>query len=69
MPDVARSSRTVRTADELLDEARSATADWSIGELTAEGIRKAVRTSPAKARVLRETLRAERSAGTDEAAA
>ncbi|WP_405680731.1 DUF2637 domain-containing protein [Streptomyces sp. NBC_01238] len=62
VPDVARSSRPVRTADELLDEARSATADWSIGELTAEGIRKAVRTSPAKARVLRETLRAERSA-------
>lgn len=69
VPDVARSSRPVRTADELLDEARSATADWSIGELTAEGIRKAVRTSPAKARVLRETLRAERAASSDEAAA
>ncbi|MFG2218282.1 hypothetical protein ACGFN1_26030 [Streptomyces sp. NPDC048685] len=69
VPDVARSSRPVRTADELLDEARSATADWSIGDLTAEGIRKAVRTSPAKARVLRETLRAERAASSDEAAA
>ncbi|MEU0830492.1 DUF2637 domain-containing protein [Streptomyces sp. NPDC005969] len=62
VPDVARSSRPVRTADELLAEARSATADWSLEELTAEGIRKAVRTSPAKARVLRETLRAERAA-------
>lgn len=72
VPDAARTPRRTRSDAELLDEARSATADWSIGELTAEGIRKAVRTSPAKARVLRETLRAERSAdvpATDEAAA
>ncbi|MFE9395714.1 DUF2637 domain-containing protein [Streptomyces flavidovirens] len=69
VPAVARSARPVRTADELLDEARSATADWPVGDLTAEGIRKAVRTSPAKARVLRETLRAERTAGPDEAVA
>ncbi|WP_405811215.1 DUF2637 domain-containing protein [Streptomyces sp. NBC_01520] len=69
VPDIARSARPVRTADELLDEARSATADWPVGELTAEAIRKAVRTSAAKARVLRETLRAERTAGADEAAA
>lgn len=71
VPDVARSSRPNRTADQLLTEARTATADWTDRELTAEGIRKAVRTSPAKARVLRETLRAEReqSAGAAEAAA
>ncbi|BAG19722.1 MULTISPECIES: DUF2637 domain-containing protein [Streptomyces] len=71
VPDVARSSRPNRTADQLLTEARTATADWTDRELTAEGIRKAVRTSPAKARVLRETLRAERgqSAGTGEAVA
>ncbi|MFH9195899.1 DUF2637 domain-containing protein [Streptomyces anulatus] len=71
IPEVARSSRPNRTADQLLIEAREATADWSDRELTAEGIRRAVRTSPAKARVLRETLRAEReqSAGTGEAAA
>ncbi|MEV6472977.1 DUF2637 domain-containing protein [Streptomyces sp. NPDC051657] len=71
IPEVARSSRPARTADQLLIEARSATADWTDRELTAEGIRKAVRTSPAKARVLRETLRAERepSADTGEAAA
>ncbi|MCX5159979.1 DUF2637 domain-containing protein [Streptomyces sp. NBC_00264] len=61
VPDAARSSRPVRTAEQLLDEARSATDDWSTKELTAEGIRKAVHTSPAKARVLRETLRAERA--------
>ncbi|MER6231419.1 DUF2637 domain-containing protein [Streptomyces sp. NPDC001725] len=61
VPDAARTPRPVRTADELLDEARSATADWPDTDLTAEGIRKAVRTSAAKARVLRETLRAERT--------
>ncbi|MFJ2476359.1 DUF2637 domain-containing protein [Streptomyces sp. NPDC087659] len=61
VPVVARSSRPVRTAEELLIEAREATAGWAIEKLTAEGIRKAVRTSPAKARVLRETLRVERS--------
>jgi hypothetical protein len=60
VPEAARSSRPVRTAEELLIEAREATAGWSVEELTAEGIRKAVRTSPAKARVLRETLRGER---------
>lgn len=62
VPAVARSSRPARTAEQLLDEARTATADWSTRDLTAEGIRKAVHTSPAKARVLRETLRGERSA-------
>lgn len=62
VPDAARSPRPVRTAEQLLDEARSATADWPAENLTAEAIRKEVRTSPAKARVLRETLRAERAA-------
>ncbi|WP_179280741.1 hypothetical protein [Streptomyces sp. 2R] len=71
VPAAARSSRPVRTADELLTEARKVTAEWSDRELTAEGIRKAVHTSPAKARVLRDTLRAEReqAAGPGEAAA
>ncbi|MFF7675717.1 DUF2637 domain-containing protein [Actinacidiphila glaucinigra] len=63
VPEVARTPRPVRTADELLIEARKATAGWPIEDLTAEGIRRAVRTSPAKARVLRETLRAERTNG------
>ncbi|MFF6930830.1 DUF2637 domain-containing protein [Streptomyces californicus] len=61
VPAVARSTRPARTADELLTEARKAATDWSDRELTAEGIRRAVRTSPAKARVLRDTLRAERA--------
>ncbi|MFH8372000.1 DUF2637 domain-containing protein [Streptomyces cyaneofuscatus] len=62
VPDAARSARPARTAEQLLTEARSATADWPVKELTAEGIRRAVRTSPVKARELRETLRAERAA-------
>ncbi|MYQ42106.1 hypothetical protein B046DRAFT_02306 [Streptomyces sp. LamerLS-316] len=69
VPQAARSTRPARTAEQLLIEARTATANWSIDDLTAEGIRKAVHTSPAKARVLRETLRAERTPAPDEAAA
>ncbi|WP_097866511.1 DUF2637 domain-containing protein [Streptomyces sp. rh34] len=71
VPEVARSTRPARTAEQLLIEARTAAADWSDRELTAEGIRRAVHTSPAKARVLRDTLRAEReqAAGAGEAAA
>ncbi|WP_030338991.1 DUF2637 domain-containing protein [Streptomyces californicus] len=69
VPAVARSTRPARTPDELLTEAREVAADWSDRELTAEGIRRAVHTSPAKARVLRDTLRAERAAGSGEAAA
>ena len=61
VPEAARTPRSIRTPDQLLAEARAATAGWSDGELTAEGIRKAVHTSPAKARVLRDTLRAERT--------
>ncbi|MFG3354241.1 conjugal transfer protein [Streptomyces sp. NPDC048001] len=60
LPEAARSPRPKRTADELLAEARKATADWPDARLTAEGIRRQVRTSPANARTLRDTLRAER---------
>ncbi|GHE65850.1 DUF2637 domain-containing protein [Streptomyces vinaceus] len=62
VPEVARSARPVRTPEELLAEARSITEAWSIEDLTGERIRKALRTSPAKARMLRETLKAERAA-------
>ncbi|MHC0431484.1 conjugal transfer protein [Streptomyces sp. O3] len=61
VPDVARSPRPKRTAAQLLDEARTATATWPTGKLTAEGIRRAVHTSPKNARMLREALRAERA--------
>ncbi|MEU9444531.1 DUF2637 domain-containing protein [Streptomyces sp. NPDC048304] len=60
VPEVARTPRPKRTPDELLDEARKATADWPDTRLTAEGIRREVRTSPANARTLRDALRAER---------
>ncbi|MFF7226223.1 DUF2637 domain-containing protein [Streptomyces massasporeus] len=60
VPEVARTPRPKRSPDELLDEARKVTADWPDTKLTAEGIRREVRTSPANARTLRDTLRAER---------
>ncbi|MFJ9577883.1 DUF2637 domain-containing protein [Streptomyces sp. NPDC101191] len=62
VPDAARSTRPRRTAEELLSEARRVTESWPVDQLTAEGIRKALRTSPDKARTLRDTLRAERAA-------
>ncbi|MFF0091383.1 conjugal transfer protein [Streptomyces canus] len=61
VPDAARSPRPKRTPDQLLAEARTATADWPDAKVTAEGIRRAVRTSPANARMLRDTLLAERA--------
>ncbi|WP_406303804.1 DUF2637 domain-containing protein [Streptomyces sp. NBC_00885] len=62
VPDAARTPRPTRTPEQLLSEARSVTVDWSDKQLTAEGIRKSVRTSADKARGLRDTLRAERAA-------
>ncbi|MEU6891544.1 conjugal transfer protein [Streptomyces sp. NPDC046557] len=69
VPQSARTPRPTRTPDELLTEARSLTADWSDAELTAEAIRKAVRTSSANGRTLRDTLKAERSESGDGAEA
>ncbi|MFE1894565.1 DUF2637 domain-containing protein [Streptomyces yangpuensis] len=60
VPVAARSSRPVRSEAELLAEARSLTESWPVEKLTGEGIRKALHTSAAKARVVRETLKAER---------
>ncbi|WP_369234732.1 DUF2637 domain-containing protein [Streptomyces sp. R21] len=61
VPDVARSPRPKRTAAQLLDEARTATAGWRDTQITAEGIRREIHTSPANARTLRDTLLAERA--------
>ncbi|MFI7011686.1 DNA-directed RNA polymerase I subunit RPA34 [Streptomyces sp. NPDC050145] len=69
VPEAARSPKPKRTPKELLKEARKATKEWPDKKLTAEGIRRAVHTSPANARMLRETLRAERAAGSGEAVA
>ncbi|MGW2525290.1 conjugal transfer protein [Streptomyces sp. NPDC001617] len=68
IPEVARSPRPKRTADQLLAEARTATAEWPDGRITAEGIRREVRTSPANARMLRDTILAERAADGGKAA-
>lgn len=69
VPQSARTPRPTRTPDELLAEARSVTADWSDAELTAEAIRKAVRTSSANGRTLRDALKAERAVPDDAAEA
>ncbi|MGC9381533.1 DUF2637 domain-containing protein [Streptomyces sp. MH13] len=68
VPVVAKSTRPKRTPDQLLAEARAATADWPDAKVTGEGIRRAVRTSPANARSLRDTLLAERAATAAESA-
>ncbi|MGX9884050.1 DUF2637 domain-containing protein [Streptomyces sp. NPDC002276] len=62
VPAVARSAQPKRTQAQLLDEARTATAGLPDAKVTAEGIRRAIRTSPANARMLRDTLLAERAA-------
>jgi hypothetical protein len=61
VPKSARSPRPTRTPEELLAEARSATADWSDDQLTADRIRVTVRTSAERARALRHLLKAERA--------
>ncbi|MGN9819611.1 DUF2637 domain-containing protein [Streptomyces sp. SD11] len=64
LPQAARSARPKRTAAELLAEARKVTAGWPDAKVTAEGIRREVHTSPANARMLRDTLLAERATTT-----
>jgi hypothetical protein len=63
VPVAAKSTRTRRTPDQLMAEARKATAGWTDAEVTGEGIRRALRTSPANARKLRDALLAERATG------
>ncbi|WP_330283793.1 DUF2637 domain-containing protein [Streptomyces sp. NBC_00588] len=62
VPEAAKAPRTRRTPEQLLTEARTATAGWPDAQITAEGIRREVRTSPVNARMLRDTLLAERAA-------
>ncbi len=62
VPSVARSPQPKRTQAQLLDEARTATANLPDAKVTAEGIRRMIRTSPANARMLRDTILAERAA-------
>ncbi|WP_371567818.1 DUF2637 domain-containing protein [Streptomyces canus] len=62
VPAAARAARPKRTPEQLLAEARTVTAGWPDAQITAEGIRREVHTSPANARTLRDTLLAERAA-------
>ncbi|WP_371547539.1 DUF2637 domain-containing protein [Streptomyces sp. NBC_00554] len=52
-----------RTFEELLAEARAATAGWTDAELNAEAIRTSVHCSAANARKLRDQLKTERADG------
>ncbi|MEU1309638.1 hypothetical protein ABZ419_12190 [Streptomyces cinnamoneus] len=63
VPEAARMPRPSRSWDELLTTARTETAGWPDEDLTAEALRKSLRTAPAKARELREALKAERKTG------
>ncbi|MFF4695933.1 conjugal transfer protein [Streptomyces chattanoogensis] len=67
VPDAAKPSRPKRTQERLLAEARAATADWPDAKVTGEGIRRAIRTSPANARSLRDTILAQRAAAAEAA--
>ena len=61
VPVAAKSTRTRRTPEQLMAEARKATAGLTDAQVTGEGIRRALRTSPANARMLRDALLAERA--------
>ncbi|MFF6776348.1 conjugal transfer protein [Streptomyces sp. NPDC012637] len=62
VPEAAKSTQPRRSKGELLAEARQFTESWPIEHLTADRIRKELRTSPASGRWLRDTLKAERAA-------
>ncbi|MFF9168867.1 MULTISPECIES: conjugal transfer protein [unclassified Streptomyces] len=62
VPDAAKAPRIRRSAEQLLSEARTVTADWPDAKVTAEGIRRELRVSPVNARKLRDALLAERAA-------
>ncbi|MET9397624.1 DUF2637 domain-containing protein [Kitasatospora sp. NPDC002965] len=62
VPQSARTPRPKRTPEDLLTEARSVTAGWPAEDLVTDRIREAVHTSSAKARILRDALKAERAA-------
>ncbi|MFD8525508.1 conjugal transfer protein [Streptomyces capillispiralis] len=68
VPDAAKSTRPRRTPEQLLSEARTAMAGLPDAKVTAEGIRRAIRTSPANARMLRDALLAERADRTEASA-
>ncbi|MFF4980426.1 conjugal transfer protein [Streptomyces sp. NPDC001046] len=62
VPDAAKTPRVRRSPEQLMTEARKLTANWPDAQITGEGLRRALRTSPANARMLRDALVAERAA-------
>ncbi|TXJ82071.1 hypothetical protein E2C11_10090 [Streptomyces lavendulae] len=68
VPEVAKTPRTRRTPEQLMTQARKATTGWEDAQITAEGLRRALRTSPANARMLRDALLAERGCTEGDAA-
>ncbi|MFF5027969.1 hypothetical protein ACFY2J_27675 [Streptomyces collinus] len=61
VPETAKTPRVRRTPEQLMTEARTLTVDWPDAQITGEGIRRELRTSPANARKLRDALLAERA--------
>lgn len=59
-----KAQRPVRTAADLLAEARQLTAEWADDAINAEAIRTALHCSAANSRILRDSLLDERAAGT-----
>ncbi|MET9385352.1 conjugal transfer protein [Streptomyces sp. NPDC002928] len=68
VPAAAKSTPARRTFDQLMTEARKATAGLPDTQVTGEGIRRALHTSPANARRLRDAVLAERAAGAGKSA-
>ncbi|MFD9985763.1 conjugal transfer protein [Streptomyces massasporeus] len=62
VPDAAKTPRVRRSPEQLMTQARELADDWTDAQITGEGLRRALRTSPANARTLRDALRAERAA-------
>ncbi|MFB7610372.1 DUF2637 domain-containing protein [Streptomyces gardneri] len=56
-----KGAKSLRSAAELLAEARELTADWPLSGINAEAIRTALHCSAANSRVLRDELIAERA--------
>ncbi|MFE4682576.1 DUF2637 domain-containing protein [Streptomyces sp. NPDC056721] len=59
----AKAPKPARTPDQLLAEAREATAEWADDAINAEAIRTTLHCSAANSRVLRDLLLSERAEG------
>ncbi|MFE2567482.1 DUF2637 domain-containing protein [Streptomyces mirabilis] len=59
----AKTPKAARTPAELLEEARTATAEWTDDAINAEAIRTTLHCSAANSRVLRDLLLSERADG------